>query len=82
MIDKLKLAEARYSELENQLADPETVGDQKKFRDFMREYKSLTPLVEKYREYAKAKAAYEEAQELLSDSSLETDFREMAQAQL
>jgi len=82
MIDKLKLAEARYSELEALVADPETVADQKKYRDSMREYKSLTPLIEKYREYAKAQASFEEAKELLGESGLDADFREMAQTQL
>ena len=82
MIDKLKLAEERYTELESQLADPEITGDQKRFRDCMREYKSLTPLIEKYREYVKAQESVSEAKELLSESGLEPDFREMAQLQL
>jgi peptide chain release factor 1 len=82
MIEKLKLAEQRYRELEELLADPEITGDQKKFRDCMREYKSLTPLIEKYREYVKATDSVAEAKELLSESGLEADFREMAQIQL
>ena len=82
MIDKLKLAETRYRELEGLLAAPETTGDQKKFRDCMREYKSLTPLIEKYREYAAAREAQDEARELLSEQGLEPELREMAQAQL
>jgi len=81
MIDKLKLAEGRYNELEEQLADPEITGEQKKFRDCMREYKSLTPLIEKYREYIKAQDSFAEAKELLSESGLDADFREMAQTQ-
>jgi peptide chain release factor 1 len=81
MIDKLKLAEARYTELESALADPDTVNDQKHYRDCMREYKSLTPLIEKYREYAAAVVAVTEAKELLSESGLDADFREMAQTQ-
>jgi peptide chain release factor 1 len=81
MIDKLKLAETRYTELEQQLADPDTVNDQKRYRDCMREYKSLTPLIEKYREYAKAIDSVTEAKELLGESGLDADFREMAQLQ-
>jgi len=81
MIDKLKLAETRYTELETALADPDTVNDQKRYRDCMREYKSLTPLIEKYREYAAAVDAVAEAKELLSESGLDADFREMAQTQ-
>ena len=82
MIDKLKLAEERYTELETLLADPEITGEQKRFRDCMREYKSLTPLIEKYREYSRAQSALDEAKELLSESGLDPEFREMAQTQL
>ena len=82
MLDKLKLAEKRYEELETLLSAPEITGEPKKFRDCMREYKSLTPLIEKYREYARAKEAFDEAKELLAESGLEADFREMAQLQL
>ncbi|MCL2036200.1 MAG: peptide chain release factor 1 [Oscillospiraceae bacterium] len=81
MFDKLKLAEARYIEIEGLLSDPEITGDQKRFRDLMREYKSLTPLIEKYREYSAAQNAVDEAKELLGESGLEQDFREMAQMQ-
>ena len=82
MIDKLKLAEQRYIELEAQLADSEITSDQKRFRDCMREYKSLTPLIEKYREYAKATDALTEAKELLAEGGHDPEFREMAQLQL
>jgi peptide chain release factor 1 len=81
MFDKLKLAEKRYTELESLLADPEVTGDQKRFRDLMREYKHLTPLIEKYREYSGAQAAFAEAKELLGESGLDAEFREMAQTQ-
>ncbi|MCL1881609.1 MAG: peptide chain release factor 1 [Oscillospiraceae bacterium] len=82
MIDKLKLAEKRYIEIEGQLSDPEITDEQKKYRDCMREYKGLTPLIEKYREYAKAGEAFNEAKELLAESGLDSEFREMAQLQL
>ncbi|MCL2634622.1 MAG: peptide chain release factor 1 [Oscillospiraceae bacterium] len=81
MIDKLKLAEQRYTELETLLADAGVIADQKKYRDCMREYKGMTPLIEKYREYVKAEENHAEARELLGESGLDTDFREMAQLQ-
>jgi len=82
MLEKLKLAEQRYTELETLLADTEVISDQKKYRDCMREYKGLTPLIEKYREYVKAEENHSEAKELLGESGLDADFREMAQLQL
>ncbi|MDR0222300.1 MAG: peptide chain release factor 1 [Oscillospiraceae bacterium] len=81
MLDKLKLAERRYAELETLLAAAGTAGDRKLYRDRMREYKSLTPLIGKYREYKKAERNFTEAKELLSEGGLDADFREMAQAQ-
>ncbi|MCL1788961.1 MAG: peptide chain release factor 1 [Oscillospiraceae bacterium] len=81
MIEQLKLAEERYTELETQLADPEITGEQKRFRDCMREYKSLTPVIEKYREYLSAGTALDEAKELLAESGSDQELREMAQAQ-
>jgi len=82
MLDKLKLAETRYTELEKMLSEAEVINDQKLYRDYSREYKSLTPLIEKYREYKKAEQNFSEAGELLKEPGLDADFREMAQTQL
>ncbi|MBR7060306.1 MAG: peptide chain release factor 1, partial [Eubacterium sp.] len=37
----------------------------------------LTPVVEKFREYKKAKETFEESKEMLSDGSLDSDFAQM-----
>ena len=47
----------------------------------MQEAKHLTPVVEKYREYKKVNADFEEAQALLGEGGLDKDFREMVQEQ-
>ncbi len=47
----------------------------------MKEYKNLTPIVEKYREYRKACASHEEAAELLDEGGLDKDFRELVEEQ-
>lgn len=41
----------------------------------------MTPIIEKYREYKKAQAAFDEAKELLESGGLDKDFKEMAQAE-
>ena len=79
MFDKLKNAEARYEEINNQLMDPAVVSDNKNYTSLMRELKNLTPVVEKYREYASAKKAMEEAREMLDEGGLEKDFKEMVE---
>lgn len=40
----------------------------------MREAKTLTPIVEKFREYKKANSDLTEAKEMLADSSLDKEF--------
>ena len=42
------------------------------------EAKTLTPIVEKFREYKKANSDLTEAKEMLADSSLDKEFRDMA----
>jgi len=82
MFDKLKSAEDRYDEINEKLMDPAVVGDNHAYRDLMRELKRLTPIVEKYREYAAARKSMEEAKALLDEGGLDRDFREMVEEEL
>jgi len=82
MLDKLKLTEQRYEEINQQLSQPDVVSDQNRYRSLMKEHKNLSPIVEKYRQYAAAKEASEEAKEILSESGLDRELRDMAQEQL
>ena len=82
MFDKLKAVESRYEEIGELLMDPAVVSDQEAYKKLMKEHKQITPVVEKYREYAAAKQAEEEALTLLEDSSLDKDFKELAQEEL
>ena len=67
MFEKLKNVEDRYEEINNRLMDPAVVSDNEQYKNLMKEYKNLTPIVEKYREYRKACASHEEAAELLEE---------------
>ncbi len=82
MFDKLKAVEARFDEIGELLMDPAVVSDQEQYKKLMKEHKQLTPIVEKFREYAAAKTAEEEALMLLEDSSLDKDFKELAEEEL
>lgn len=82
MLEKLKDAEKRYDEINEKLTDIEVINDNKQYAALMKEIKSLTPLVEKYREYSKAKADFDEAKEMLDEGGLDKDFKEVVQAQL
>ena len=83
MFDRLSNVEARYDDINAQLSDPNVISDQQNYTALMRELKNLTPIVEKYREYAAAKRGAEEALEILNESgSIDRELREMAQEEL
>ena len=81
MIEKLKSVEEKFESINTQLCDPDVVSDIEKYKTLMQEAKHLTPVVEKYREYKKVYADFEEAQALLGEGGLDKDFREMVQEQ-
>ncbi len=80
MIEKLKTIAERYDRIAEDLCNPAITGDQKKFRNLMREHKTLTPIVEKYREYCALQHSITEAREIM-ESSDEKEFREIAEAE-
>ncbi len=82
MFDKLEVFEKRYNEINQKLYDPNVISDQNAYKNLMKEHKNLTPIVEKYREYKKAKNSEEEAKQLLNEGGLEKDFKEMVESEL
>ena len=82
MFDKLKITELRYEELNHLLSQPDVVNDNKRYRELMKEYSELTPIVEKYREYKKAENDYSGAKEMLEMGGLDKELKEMAEAEM
>ncbi len=78
MFDKLQGIEDKLEKINSSLCDPEVVSNQEEYKKLMREAKTLTPIVEKFREYKKANSDLTEAKEILADSSLDKEFRDMA----
>ena len=81
MFNRLAGIKKRYDEVAELLQQPETVTDQKKFRDLSKEYKTLTPIVDSYKAWLTADAEQKEAQQLL-DEETDAELREMASEQL
>ena len=81
MLDKLLAAEERYVLIERSLSDPDVISDIEKYTALMKEYKTLSPIVEKYREYTSARSAVEEAQLLLSTES-DNDLRKLCEQEI
>ena len=81
MFDKLEEVKKRYDDINNQLLDPKIVQDNKLYRQLMKEVKNLTPIIDKYNEYRKAKDGYDEAKSMLDEGGLDAEFKEMVQQQ-
>ena len=81
MFDKLIEVKRRYEEINQLLMDPTVINDNTRYRNLMKEYKNLTPLIEKFDQYTQAKENFEEAQMMLEEGGLEPDFKEMVHMQ-
>lgn len=79
MFEKLRLTEEKYNEISERLTDIEVINDNKLYMSLMKEYKNLTPVVEKYREYCKCRKAMDDAKEMLDEGGLDKDMKELAQ---
>ena len=54
IFSKLQRADDRYREIEQMMTLPEVVGNNKRYAELIKEYKSLEPVIEKFREYKEA----------------------------
>ena len=80
MLDKLQQAEDKYLHLEASLSDPVIAGDPAKCAQIAKEYKSLTPIIEKYRAFKSAQTRIDEALLLLEEG--DEELRALANEEL
>ena len=76
MFDRLEDLLRRYEEIMNELNEPDVTANQERFRALMKEQSDLTPIVEAYREYKKAKQDEEDSLALLEEENDE-EMREL-----
>ncbi len=82
MFEKLDVFEKRLEEINQKLCDPAVLADQQTYTELLKESSSITPIVEKYREYKSALQQAAEAEELLGDREMhELAKEDLAQAQ-
>ena len=79
MEDRIRDVERRYEELSSLLADPATIADPNRLREYSREHSQLSETVQAAERYRRLQRELEETRELLSDSSLEAEMAAMAQ---
>ncbi|MBO7274450.1 MAG: PCRF domain-containing protein, partial [Clostridia bacterium] len=80
MLTKLQQAEDKYLHLEASLSDPIIAGDPAKCAQIAKEYKSLTPIIEKYRELKAAQARIDDTLLLLEEN--DEELRALANEEL
>src|SRR5262245_35231076 len=70
LIEKLDSVEARYEDLNLQLADPEVVADSKRYQKAAKAHSDLSQIVARYREYKDLEKGIRETQGMLVDPEL------------
>src|SRR5882762_6999847 len=81
MFERLEQTEARYEELTQALASPETMNDSAKFQKTAKAHSEIAPIVEKYREYKDLKRGIAESKAMLADET-DAELRAYAQEEL
>lgn len=81
MLDKLEQIFTRYENLAEQLTDPSIMGDVKRYAKLNKDYKDLTPIIEKYHIYRAVIQGIKSAKDVLENEKDE-DFKAMAKAEL
>jgi len=77
---RLDEIEARFADLERQMADPAIIADADTYRKVARTRSELEPVVEKYREYKQIQHNIEDARPMLAESDAE--LRDMARDEI
>ena len=77
MIEKLKVIEEKYEKILSDLENPDIISNQEEYRKLMKEHSELTPIVEKYREYSAAKESERQALEILGESGIDKELKEV-----
>ncbi len=80
MLDKLEAIKARFDDLGVALTNPEIIGDNKKFSQLSKEYRSLEKIVVSYNDYKKVLDDVEFYKEALNGS--DEEMRELAKLEL
>ena len=82
MFEKVRAIEEKYEQLSQQLYDPSVTADAERYAAIIKEYKSIEPIVLKFREYCAAQQQAADARAMLEDSAMERELRELAAEEL
>ncbi|MFQ7474095.1 MAG: peptide chain release factor 1, partial [Anaerovoracaceae bacterium] len=80
MFDKLDFITEKYDELAQKVSDPEIINNQPVWQKHVKEMGEMEPIVNKYKEYRKAKTDLADAKEMLEDG--DDEMRELAKMEI
>ena len=80
MFDKLDFILEKYEELSMKVSDPDVINNQPVWQKHIKEMSEMKPIVNKYREYKKAKESVAEAKEMLETG--DEELRELAKMEI
>ena len=80
MFAKVEEIVARFEQLENELARPEIIRDQKAYQKYIKEHSLLSPIVNTYRRYKAVQEEMESNRPLLSDP--DPEMRKLAREEV
>lgn len=80
MFDKLDFILEKYEELSMKVSDPDVINNQPLWQKHIKEMGEMEPIVNKYREYKKAKEEVAEAKEMLESG--DEELKELAKMEL
>ena len=81
MLDKLEAIKLRWEDVEEQLSNPDTMQDMKRFAALNKEYKDLGKIVDEYKIYKNVMSNIEANKEILNNEK-DAEMREMAKEEL
>jgi len=81
MLERLNFIENKYEELSVKISDPTIMADQKEWQKLCKEHSDLETLVDKYREYKKAKEDLEADKGMLREK-MESELEDMVQEEI
>jgi peptide chain release factor 1 len=82
LLTKLDEIDTRYSEIEKQLSEPLFVNDSTRLVALSKEQGKLKAIVTKYRQYKKAMADIEQAEQILADETADEDLKTLAKEEI
>lgn len=80
MFDKLDFILEKYEELSLKVSDPEIINNQPVWQKHIKEMGEMEPIVNKYKEYKKAKEDLQAAKDMLEEN--DEELREMAKMEI